>query len=732
MDARLFEDEGVEWFAEALAREGYEVLGQDPALRSVRLRATPSDLPWIAAQDAVRWIGPRPAFSLHNDQMRVVVHANEVQQSPYSLTGSGIDIGIWDESAAEIHPDYAPRLTQVDPVGNNSWHATHVTGTMAGDGSASQGAGGSPQQWRGVAPAAKILSYQFNPPTALFTKAKNAIGRGMELSHNSWGRQFDPAATQAGACGCSCLGSYDSLCRDYDALVRGAQGKTVGVIFSAGNDRPRPPACGNPGSDYQTMPPVGTAKNVLTVGAVNSDTLTVFDASSFGPTADGRLKPDLVAPGCSETGLHVNSTSPGGGYGRKCGTSMAAPVVTGAAALVWEQFRTTYAGEPLPSTVKAFLLGTATDLAAGAPDLPGPDFATGWGLVHIQAAVDAVLARAAVEGTMIQGRTRDFVVTVGAGQPDLTATLVWDDREGVENAGVELVNDLDLVVLDPDGTRHFPWTLDPASPAAPAVRMQEDHLNPVEQVRVEGPIQQGPWILRVAGTSVPKGPQAYSLIVVPSPGFAPFGPDAPGPDVSFAPDAPPPAFVWATGSLAQYRLQWSSSPGFGTTKSSGDAWLTGSPFTPPDATWQKILKLGVSNGVVYWRVTGKDLAGAKSTSPLSSFHLDPPVAAVVTAPAEGASFPAGSLPPQFVWDGSGNSSFRFVFSARADLGSPKKTSGNAWLTGSPWTPTASLWKAILALAASGDGHTVFYRIESKDQLGRLVTDATVRTLQTGP
>src|SRR5262249_3741597 len=161
--------------------------------------------------------------------------------------------------------------------------------------------------------------------------------------------------------------------------------------------------------------------------------------------------------------------------------------------------------EPLPSTIKAVLLGTATDLAAPAPMQPGPDFATGWGLVNAEAAAAALGARAVIEGTMTQGRSQDFRVTVAGGSGPLSVTLAWDDREGAETASVALVTDLDLVVLDPDGTRRYPWTLDAANPAAPAVRTQEDHLNPVEQVLVDSPAA-GEWTIRVAGTSVPKGP----------------------------------------------------------------------------------------------------------------------------------------------------------------------------------------------------------------------------------
>jgi hypothetical protein len=95
-------------------------------------------------------------------------------------------------------------------------------------------------------------------------------------------------------------------------------------------------------------------------------------------------------------------------------------------------------------------------------------------------------------------------------------TLVWDDAPGTPSAtGSALVNDLDLIVTDPSGVRRYPWTLNPASPSAAAVRTAEDHLNNVEVVYVDGTVPSGRWTVRVAGTSVPEGPQCYSLVFSP-------------------------------------------------------------------------------------------------------------------------------------------------------------------------------------------------------------------------
>jgi hypothetical protein len=107
--------------------------------------------------------------------------------------------------------------------------------------------------------------------------------------------------------------------------------------------------------------------------------------------------------------------------------------------------------------------------------------------------------------------TAPFMLTLPAGAA-LRVTLAWDDPPAVELASPALVNDLDLVVLDPANVRWFPWTLDPNTPSADAVRTREDHINNVEQVAVDAPARSGTWRIDVRGTSVPQGPQRFSLV----------------------------------------------------------------------------------------------------------------------------------------------------------------------------------------------------------------------------
>jgi subtilisin family serine protease len=146
------------------------------------------------------------------------------------------------------------------------------------------------------------------------------------------------------------------------------------------------------------------AKNIIAVGstwALNSDGASqnlaiddLSDNSAHGPALDGRTLPHLVAPGC-----YVDSTYPdfGEGYAHHwlCGTSMAAPQVSGAAALFIQYFRglPAYTADPSPALVKAALLPVAHDLA-GHADADGtvmghrPDNKQGWGRLNLPALID--------------------------------------------------------------------------------------------------------------------------------------------------------------------------------------------------------------------------------------------------------------------------------------------------------------------------------------------------------
>lgn len=464
----------------------------------------------LANEDFVQWIEPAlPLLSPTNAENRALTHANQVQAAPYSLNGAGVTAFVFDGGAVRTtHQDLAGRAAIIDGSGVID-HATHVAGTIAGTGAASGGNN------RGMAPGASILSatvsisqsgWLYTNPTDIEADYTNAISQGADIANNSIGTNVNGNGFP-----CSWHGDYGVTDGVIDAIVRGSQAVSGGapfrIVWAAGNERGG--RCDTGG--YRTIGPPAGAKNHLSVGAVNAndDSMTAF--SGWGPTDDGRLKPDFCAPGC-QNGGDAGVTSCGAGsntsYTNMCGTSMACPTTTGIGALLMQDWSNLRPGQPWPrnSTMKVILAQSAVDLGNA-----GPDYRYGYGSIRADAAVDLLRTGAVVERSLDQDFVDYYTLTVAPGTASLTVTAAWDDAPGTPNVIPSLINDLDIRVYGPGGERHYPWTLTPNAPNNPAVRTGEDHLNNIEQVRADAPAA-GQWTIEVHGTAVPQGPQPYSIV----------------------------------------------------------------------------------------------------------------------------------------------------------------------------------------------------------------------------
>jgi len=256
--------------------------------------------------------------------------------------------------------------------------------------------------------------------------------------------------------------------------------------------------------------PPAAAKNPIHVGGSNTNNTTQYAHTSWGPTEDGRLKPIVTAGACQTSGdygIRSTDNSPVDAYTTMCGTSMATPAVAGGIALMLEHYRDVYntSGRFWPSTAKAILMQTSTDQGR-----PGPDYQWGYGLVDIQTAVDLISRKAFVQANVDDDEVDVYRVVVPAAGA-FQVSMAWDDHEATLNADPALINDLDLEVEAPDGHVTRPWVLNPASPGSNAT----EGINSVdnqEQVTVDVASDDiGTWIVRVRGTTVPQGPQDYSL-----------------------------------------------------------------------------------------------------------------------------------------------------------------------------------------------------------------------------
>jgi len=446
-----------------------------------------------------------------NDSNRSRVQADPAQASPYSLDGGGVTVLVYDGGVArESHVDFGGRLTAHDSSALSD-HATHVSGTIGGSGSASGGT------FRGMAPGVDIESYGFEydgSSTFLYTNPGDlesdygqAIGSfGVDVANNSIGTN-----TETNGFPCNIQGDYGVCSALIDSIVRGSLGAPFRIVWANGNER-QGSGCDVEGfGDYYSTAPPATAKNHIAVGALNSNDDSMTSFSSWGPTDDGRLKPDVSAPGC-QSNSDGGVTSAGAGstseYLVYCGTSMASPTVTGCVALMLEDFRASFPtlADPRNSTLKVLLAQNAVDRGNA-----GPDYQFGYGSVRVKDTIDFQrLARFDEQSIDEHGSSFVYSVATTGSEPELKVTLAWDDVPGTPNVFGALVNDLDLRVIDPLGGRHYPWTLNPADPGASAVRTAEDHVNNIEQVLVDNPIA-GTWRVEVFGYDVAQGPQPFSI-----------------------------------------------------------------------------------------------------------------------------------------------------------------------------------------------------------------------------
>lgn len=462
-----------------------------PGTYAVRLPE--ETVPAAAGTEIVEWVEPAPGpVEPHNMVAAQRIRVDHLHDPPYGLDGVGVNVGVWDEGSVDSHPDFGSRRTLHDAAAT-SYHSTHVAGTIGGSGAGDADA-------TGMAPAAEIHSWDWSSDE--LEMRNEAPGVGLALSNHSYGHitgwwHDGSSWIDTGATG---FGDYGLPASEWDDVVF----DTGLLVFkSAGNDR-------NDGPDWPTGPRMdgpfdciatnGNAKNIVTVCATqDDDSMTIF--SSWGPSDDGRVKPDLCA-----NGLGLWSTAPGGSYGSSSGTSMSSPSAAGAASLLFELFRSLNFSDPDPHLVKALMIDGARDLGR-----TGPDYEFGWGLINAEASADRIREGDWDLGLVSStGEEAAWSLNLPAGAMQLKATIAWTDPAGSPAAAQALVNDLDLLLVEPGGGLVRPWTLDGAAPNLSATR-GVNTVDNVEQVVVDGPVA-GDWTIRVLGGAVAMGPQVFAVV----------------------------------------------------------------------------------------------------------------------------------------------------------------------------------------------------------------------------
>ncbi|HLG13789.1 MAG TPA: S8 family serine peptidase [Blastocatellia bacterium] len=430
-----------------------------------------------------------------------------------------------------LHPDNPSVLPTHDALGHGTLNAALAAGFNNRTGTAYEDSLGF-QYGLGIAPFARLgISKLFDDDggfgsgTPFAGVMLTAYNGGARISSNSWGI----CEVDFGFCNLYTLDSrtYDAMVRDTNPNEAGNQQMTI--VFSSGNDGHLSPASVG-------MP--GTAKNVITVGASEnfraSDTedgcglsgtfadnaMDIVPFSSGGPVQDGRAKPDLVAPGTHITGAASQDSffiakpeeeigvcdryfPPGQTlYTWSSGTSHAAPLVSGAAALAFQWLKAALGAEPSPALVKAFILNSTSYLTGrlGADDLPGAR--QGWGLLNLSRMFepsDRIVLDQSSSRTFTESGGAPFEVTGVISDPsrEFRVMLAWTDPPGDAATNAPYVNQLNLEVV----VGGVLYSGNNFSGQYSTAGDRKDFLNNVQGVRLP-PGTAGPFVIRVRPTII--------------------------------------------------------------------------------------------------------------------------------------------------------------------------------------------------------------------------------------
>jgi serine protease AprX len=424
-----------------------------------------------------------------------------------NLSGSNLEAGIWDGgNVLDTHTDVIGRINLGETSNENKGHASHVGGTIIGNGS-------TIASTAGIAPQATLKSYQFNGDN---NEMLSEAFAGMLISNHSYGPASRSSSSGVIVYPRSDLGKYTSGSSEFDTVTSIAPYYLP--VVSAGNDQND---VLNPSdSGYDLLKGSAVSKNALVVGAVDTvfpyvDNTSVMmsDFSSWGPADDGRIKPDIVAKGVQVLSLSGSSNT---GYVVRSGTSMSAPMVTGGILLLQELHHNIFSRYMKSASVRGLVSLTSQEAGLN----PGPDYRFGWGLLDLKAAAELIVdtngSAQLSELSLTQNST--YTSTVTSSQQVLKVGIAWTERPGSINSGVEddttpvLVNDLDLKLTDSSGNDFFPWKLNPSTFTAAAIK-GDNSVDNIEIVEIIAPA--GTYQISVShkGTSIAGGRQDFSLII---------------------------------------------------------------------------------------------------------------------------------------------------------------------------------------------------------------------------
>ena len=525
-----------------------KIIYEDPCI--VEAEVTKELACRLAKLSAVMDISEKGEIKANNDVAKGdnLMNVDKVNKSGY--TGKGVTVAVVDSgldsgSTNNLHPDFLnKKLTAVLAKSStqNGWydlqgHGTHVTASAVGTGAASNG------QYAGTAPDASLyfICIGCGRSSLCFVDTSDiqaAYDAGARVVNNSWGDQ-------------DYTGSYNWKSVWFDELAYRLN--DMMIVFS----------CGNANNDIATENNIsihsfGATKNTLVVTAAESyrpdsnDTygseyLTSNDFfkndkiaypsdgvhqgmacfSSRGPCQDGRIKPDIAAPGTAIWSVeslydYYNNGERRYAYTSMSGTSMAAPLTTGACADVLQYLIANGIKKPSSALIKAVVLNGARSMGTGQyegyieiPDKT-PNNVNGFGHIDIGESISPVSGKLlTIEGTLTNTGDKVVFPCSKSTKGPVKVTLVWNDYPGSSSAMNALVNDLDLTLSDGKNTYY-----------AGGSKEKSDSLNNAEQIRIEDFPAGDNFEISVKGYNIMNGPQRFAVAIsgvdeaVPEPAFA--------------------------------------------------------------------------------------------------------------------------------------------------------------------------------------------------------------------
>jgi hypothetical protein len=559
----------IEWLGGKVTEESPTVLRFEAALDSGMLAA-------LADRPEIKRLAPYVPPRLFSNQARILCGVERINQefngSPAGKwNGAGELVAVLDSGIDATHADFEGQFDApvVYKLGDKSGtaddlvgHGTHVCGIIAGTGKGSDG------KIRGMAPGARLLPigmvamdafdrpFLLTPPD-LGDLLKEATSRGAKIINLSWGTPLG--------------GSYDQGARQLDKFIY--DNPEVLVVIAAGNE-------GRATKGFHEFNTIGTpasAKNAVTVGACGSSqdvdkTYGTYSAQKFkppvasllmcdpdlpaalgsrGPTDYDSVKPDVSACGVYVLAPRAAKCTIGwqpafdefnGRYVYLGGTSMAAPVVSGLAAILRQYLKTERnVVAPSAALLKSILVCSAERAGVLTKEQGGPfedrvgypDFHQGFGRVDLSRVLPHAAAPAgrkllfddvannsprALRSHSLAGGSanakRDYQVTVSNGNTaPLRIVLTWTDFPGNS-----VQNNLNVYVDCPGGglaigNSDLTFMRDALFENLLLNNVPFDKRNTVEHIRIDQPVP-GPYIIRVVAQNTPMADQGYALCVV--------------------------------------------------------------------------------------------------------------------------------------------------------------------------------------------------------------------------